>query len=304
MATRRNKRFDKRALVRLTSWGTGAAVALMVAVLTSFSSTGSQRMGFAVAALTQGAEPQPVTVARLTPRPSDTDGERRRLNEAIRLLAADRDRLLTRVASIERNLDDMTGSIKRQAEQPPLPQISGPRTETTASLPEIPATAPPATAAARPTAATVSPFPQDVPEWIANRPDPWPNTSVAFEMAPAAFDAPTQVASAPTAPATAEPPPAAPAATRTEFGVDIGGGSNLDEVRALWNAARAQHTRLLGGLRPIVSIRGARTGAVDMRLIVGPLANASAAAKLCASLGAADVMCSTRPFEGERLAVR
>lgn len=301
--------------MRLATWGTSAAVALMVAALITFSNSGSQRTGLAVAGLTQG-ESQLVTTAQLTARSSDLDAEKRRLDDAIRLLAADRDRLLTRVASLERNLDDITGSIRRQAEQPPLPQIPGRRSNATTSLPEIPAIDPPMTmAAAMPAATAVSPVPQNVPEWMNKRPEPWPSTSVAFEMAPLPTDPPIVVASAPPAPTPAPAPEIAPTVTeappaasppapaaKNEFGVDIGSGATLDEVRALWNMAKARNAGLLGNLRPIVSARKDRAG--ELRLIVGPLPNAAAAAKLCINLGAADVMCSTRPFEGERLAAR
>ncbi len=309
MATRRNQGFDRRTIVRLATWGTSAAVALMVAALITFSSSGAQRTGLAVAGLTQ-VESQLVATAQPNARPSDSDAEKRRLDDAIRLLAADRDRLLTRVASLERNLDDITGSIRRQAEQPPLPQIPSRRSDATTSLPEIPAIDPPmTTAAATPAAPAASTPSQNLPEWMGKGPQPWPSTSVAFEMAPLPPDPPTVVASAPAAPTVApaapEPPPAAspPAqAAKNEFGVDIGGGATLDEVRALWNMAKARNAGLLGNLRPIVSARKDRAG--ELRLIVGPLPNAAAAAKLCINLGAADVMCSTRPFEGERLAAR
>ena len=87
---------------------------------------------------------------------------------------------------------------------------------------------------------------------------------------------------------------------RTEFGVDIGSGSDLEQVRVLWNAAKTQHGRLLGNLHPVVVKRKDAGGKTDYRLVVGPLANAGAAAKLCATLGTANVICSTRPYHGGR----
>lgn len=293
MATRIGIGFDKRGLVWLTSWATAAAVSLTLAGLATVSSSGTQRM----ATLTANDEPQRDTIAQIIPRLTDVESERRRLNEAIRLLAADRDRLLARVASVERNLDDMTGSIQRQgAAAGPMPQNSSlqPATRAAASAPDLPAPAP---------AMSAVPAAPEPPGWLADAPKPWPSLSSGFEMAPVP-QAPTRMAAAPAASAAAEPPAATLPATRTEFGVDIGSGSNLNEVRALWNAAKAEHPRLLGGLRPIVAVREDKTGATDMRLIVGPLANAGAAARLCASLGAADVMCSTRPFVGDNLPAR
>jgi hypothetical protein len=281
---------DKVGLVRLTSWATAATVAITVAALASLSATGSQRLDAAVASLT-GGEARQLT-AELAARSTEVEAERRRLNEAIRLLASDRDRLLTRVGSIERNLDDITGSISRQSAPPrAMPESSSLQPDKTEAAPEQ---APPAVAA------TQRRRPADLPPWLANAPEPWPSPTVATEIAPPPPPAPTPPARLAAIPAEAPPPP--PSATRTEFGVDIGSGSNMDEVKALWNAAKAHHGRLIGNLRPIVAMREDRTGAVDMRLIVGPLTNAGAAAKLCASLGAADVMCSTRPYEGQRLA--
>lgn len=290
MDARENIPADKVGLVRLTSWATAAALALTVAALASLSATGSQRLGVAVAAFTGGETPQART--QLASRTTDIENERRRLNDAIRLLASDRDRLITRVGSIERNLDDITGSIARQppTARPPMPASSSMQPGVTSVAPEQPFPGTTEAAPRRPA--------QTLP-WLADAPEPWPHPSVAAEFAPPPPAAPAPLARLAAIPAEAPPPP--PSATRTEFGVDIGSGSNLEEVRALWKAAKAQHGRVLGNLRPIVASREDRTGGVDMRLIVGPLANASAAAKLCASLGAADVMCSTRPYQGERL---
>lgn len=295
-------RFDAAALVRLTSWGTAAAVSITIAMLATISSGGSQRMGVAIAALTGDGEPRQVTAAQLVAQPADVESERRRLNEAIRLLAADRDRLLTRVVSIERNLDDITGSISRQAAgSQPLPAIPSLQPAPSAAAPEASAAPVPQPPAPPPSSAA--------PGWISPGPAPWPSPSAAMEIAPLP---PTPREPPATRVAAVPPPTAAPAATPdapatitgTGFGVDIGGGSDLEEVTALWNAAKTQHPRLLAGLRPIYSVRPDRMGNSEMRLIIGPLPNAGAAARLCATLGAADVMCSTRPFEGQRLVVR
>ncbi len=45
-----------------------------------------------------------------------------------------------------------------------------------------------------------------------------------------------------------------------------------------------------------------RTKAVELRLIVGPLANAEAAARICATLSAARRYCQPVAYEGQRLA--
>jgi hypothetical protein len=110
---------------------------------------------------------------------------------------------------------------------------------------------------------------------------------------------PAAVAAAPSAP---EPPE--PVATKPAFGVDIGGAPTLAAMRTAWDRIRRNHASLLDGLRPVIAIRDGRGGQVDLRLVVGPIGNAAAAARLCASLAAAGLSCQPTMFEGQRLASR
>jgi hypothetical protein len=273
MDTHDHRRLRPAGILRLTSWATAATAALALAALASITPTGSERVNVAIAALT-GGDARPATPA--VARKGELETDRRSLNEALRLLAADRDRLMTRITSLERNLEDITGSIKNQAARaasadtglpiPPIPDIPTLNMEEPSSKRS------------------------DVPAWMSNQPTPASDAG-----APASFPA------VPAARVAAAPAEAQPAASRNEFGVDIGSGSTLEDVRVLWNAAKSQYGKLIGNLRPIVVRREDRAGNPDLRLVIGPLANAGAAAKLCATLGAADVMCSTRPYQGERL---
>lgn len=283
----RDDRFDGVAIVRLTSWATAAAIALGVAVLASLTPTGSQRIGTAIAALA-GREVRPP--AQLAAQQAEIEKDRRSLNEALRLLALDRDRLMTRVGSIERNLDDITGSIKSQIAARPAPETN--------SLQDPPNQDPPNVDALP--AITARTSRTDLPDWLANVPEPWPSPSSAMEFAPGPSSSP----SAPSMHVGALPqaqPMAPTVVSRTEFGVDIGSGSDLNQVRMLWTAAKARYGRTFGNLRPIVVRQEDRAGNPDYRLVIGPLSNASAAARLCATLSAADTVCSTRPYQGERL---
>ena len=92
--------------------------------------------------------------------------------------------------------------------------------------------------------------------------------------------------------------------TQTEFGIDIGGGASVDALRALWVSSRNSHAAQFDKLRPIVGIREVRPGFVELRLIVGPLADAAAAARLCAALGPHGRTCKPAVFDGQRLALR
>lgn len=313
-----NRRVDMPALIRLTSWGTAAALALTLAVVTSLSATGSRRAGVAVAALTGREEPpRQVAIAQLVPRPSDLEGETRRLNEAIRLLAADRDRLLTRVGSLERNLDDMTGSVSRAAgaskpmpadpEPPALPPVSSlqPAPPKTAAPPLLMPTPVPTAEATVPES-----FLTTMTASLPGRTRGWPSAHAAVAAAPPGAPATTPVPGrvAATAPAGAATGPAdttrtGSIGTKTEFGVDIGSAGDLDTLQAIWTETKARHGALVNGLRPVVVVREGKAGGTELRLVIGPFSNASAAAKLCAQLGAADILCSAGKFDGQRLAL-
>src|SRR5215475_6309796 len=124
------KPFDLRALLRLATWGCVAAVALMLAVLSS--SMGTKHQAFAPSTAT----PQvPAATVQLTTRQTEPDKATRQLSEAVSGLAADRDRLVARIASLERNLEDVTGSIKQQAALQPAPAQTSVHAPTTAPAP-------------------------------------------------------------------------------------------------------------------------------------------------------------------------
>jgi hypothetical protein len=89
-----------------------------------------------------------------------------------------------------------------------------------------------------------------------------------------------------------------------KFAVDLGSATNFDALRGLWNATRSGHAALFEGLLPLVAVReNSRSRTAELRLIVGPLADADAAAKLCATLTAAHRACQPTPFEGRPFAL-
>ena len=94
-------------------------------------------------------------------------------------------------------------------------------------------------------------------------------------------------------------------ATKTEFGVDVGGNASIDGLRSLWSALKSGQPALFDGLRPVIAVReGQKPGAIELRLIAGPLPNASIAARLCAALGGANQPCQPTVFDGQRLALQ
>jgi hypothetical protein len=207
----------------------------------------------------------------------------RRLSEVVVTLGSDRDQLVARIGSLERSLEDMTGALHRQAL--PIPaEPAEPLPATTASPAAPSATQPP----------LPQPRPQEAPQ---------PEAAMASAPSAAAGAPPSDPAAAarPGAPAR-EAPDAEPAAAR-EFGVDIGGATRFDRLRALWHSTRNANPALLEGLHPITAVRESKSGGVDLRLIVGPLASTEAATQLCAALVAARRHCQMTTFEGQPLAL-
>ncbi|MDR3466204.1 MAG: hypothetical protein P4M07_09695 [Xanthobacteraceae bacterium] len=147
-------------------------------------------------------------------------------------------------------------------------------------------------------------------EKVADKPQPKTEARTALP------DPRLQVANAPPAPQdTAAPAATAPAATaqpvpevpvqRTEFGVDLGGANSLDGLRGLWQGLVKADPALLTPLRPIVAIRERSNGlGMQLRLVAGPLIDAAAAARICASLAENDRSCETTVFDGQRLSFR
>ena len=144
---------DRRALW-LGSWGVGAVAAVVVAVMANQTQFGWKRDQMAATDLSQRAQ-QIQNVANQTER------EARRLASAIDTLNSDRDRLYTRVSSLEQGLDSVTGSIARvtSAAVSPAPVTPAPATELRAVQNPAPTVAPVTTqtAAATPDKPSASP---------------------------------------------------------------------------------------------------------------------------------------------------
>jgi hypothetical protein len=226
-----------------------------------------------------------VTQAEFAPR-ADAEALKRetvRLETQVRELAADRERLNARIATLEQNLSDMTGSIKRD-----LAAV----TAATTPAPVAPATAP----AARP---QLVPVPQSAP---SDEPD--------GDDAKQA-DAQPQSSQPQVAPPLGDPIPLPPMriaaaavgdSAGSGIGIDLGGARSMEIMQARWAAVKANFGPLLNGLRPLVA-HDTRPKMIPYRLIVGPLPNAAAAAQVCARFAASKVTCRTTKFAGEQLSL-
>lgn len=268
-----------QGLLRLAGWGVAATAALLFAVIAANSTSGRDRLSGAFAGITgtqaaEAAKAEAAQAAQLA-RLAANEGDTRRLIEIVRSLAGDRERLLTRLSAIERSLEDVTGSIQKQAAVTPPPPPQQPAKPPTAA-PELP----PKTAATP------------------------PQTVVPAEptAAPPPAEAPNKVASVPPAVGVPdlEPIPPRPAA-----GVDIGGAKDFDGLRTLWNALTTNHLGLFEGLHPIVAVReNSKSRTAELRLIAGPLTDVESASQICTTLAAAKRYCRLVPFEGQPLALQ
>lgn len=316
-----------------------------------------------------GPPSYPIITARVstTPPPAQpviqkpqgaSEFEVARLNDAIRDLASERDRLAARVETLEQSVGDITASISAAKKpavaapetQKPEPQLAkapepaagnerpnpsaspAPSAPTPAPKPQsfFPLTTPPITDAAK--AAADEPVPPaeershahmspvgkvERPGRVAKTATPLKTkhykTRMHKELPPPLAAKP---AFAPPQPVAASGPqtqiahilpqqqPEVTGAMKTEFGVDLGGETSLDGLRARWASIKGNHGAALEGLHPLVRVReGSRPGTVELHLVAGPLANAGTAARVCASLQNKGITCRASEFDGQRLSL-
>lgn len=92
--------------------------------------------------------------------------------------------------------------------------------------------------------------------------------------------------------------------TRSQFGADLGPAASLNEVRARWIKLMEKFGSIMTGYEPVITAQDSARG-VELRLVIGPFANVTEAANLCARLQAAGLNgCSPAPYDGQRLALR
>jgi hypothetical protein len=97
-----------RDLWRIALWGMAAGASLSIVAYAGSTGIGRERTKVAMADFHDILIPSGMMPARPL-----TAQEGRRLAETVRVLAADRDRLVSRIATLEHGLDDVTGSIAK-----------------------------------------------------------------------------------------------------------------------------------------------------------------------------------------------
>jgi hypothetical protein len=285
--------FDWPGLNRLAAWGVTAATALVIAVLSARTDTGAGRLASALSTSEDGGDSAiavPV-VAEAPARPAfDAEAELKQVSEQIRGLAADRERLLGRLTSLERNIEDVTGSISRQisdVREATMSLSSAVKSPQQSSRSTPPPAEPPAVSAPA-TQPAATPY-------VFQRP-PAPPPYLAQSIRTAMLPVPGHSSAAP-----ATDPAASP--LRARYGVDLGGATSLAALRALWSSLSGSLGPLMANLHPIVAVRdGSRPDAAEVRLVAGPLPDERAAANLCAILASGGRPCRTALYEGQPLA--
>lgn len=320
-----------RAWWRLGAWGCGAAIAVAAAIVVSHSDVGAQRLRDALAIFNAPVQAEPVllTAAQAIPRNLDAESRTLKLSEAVRVLIADRDRLITRIASLERSLDDLPGASKAAPAPAPAQRNVDAESETR-QLSE----------AVRVLTADRDRLLTRIVSLERNLGDMTGAIRVAPVPAQRSFDAESEMrrlaeavrvltadqdrltariasldrnlgdlsgaSKATPAPVQrfVESETAADerATTRVKFGVDLGAAASMEMLHAQWAVAKTNHARLFEGLYPVVGVGESKPGVPELRLIVGPLTDVAAAAKLCAALAAVRTSCRTAVFDGQRLA--
>lgn len=325
------EQYDRRKLWQLGSWAAATLGALTFAFLAAQSSN-AMRSDLA------SANELVLKNLQLAEAAVQRETEARRLTSAIDILNADRDRLYARVTGLEQGLDLVTGSIKRTtplgpapfvssappiigvpetviAQPPPAQPLSTPAPRTAIDETPAPAKEDKVSNVVQPTKDVAMPQPS-ASAIVIPEPKKPPEGPQATTTAPDIISAGPSVAAAPPAPTAspivtaaipaAEPSPAEIApevpATKTEFGVDLGTASSLEGLRALWRGVQISNRKLMTPLRPIVSLKERSGLGIQLRLVAGPLADAAAAARICAVLNESDRPCETAFFDGQRLA--
>jgi hypothetical protein len=331
---------DRRALWRLGSWGLATVGAVVVALLASQSSFGLRREQMASADLAHHSQ-QIQSVAtesqsearRLASAIETLNSDRDRLYARVTVLEQGLDTVTGAIA----RQNSAPASPQAATAVPATPEPPQPASQ---NPPPAPVVSPVAAAAAKPaekppsdaapakdsspaTVALAAPAPQDSSQnspavtpatpLMASKsmlapPDAPAGKLVASETPMSAITAspmPEVVALAPSADGAERDSPRV-AVQRTEFGVDVGGANSLGGLRALWRGLlKSKSNAPLAALRPIIVVKESNSGlGMQLRLVAGPLADAAAAAKICAALLESQRPCETTVFDGQRLAVK
>lgn len=249
--------FTMQRLRRLSVWGSSAACALLVVVLASRTPTGAERITLAL----NGGE---VKVAEEPPPAFNAEAVTERLGEAVRGLAANDAEIKTRLAAVEQDMTDVTGSVTKQIA---AAQAAG-TTRRSDDGPTVMATAAETTALATP----------DAPPRVAA-------ALLAAIQPPVGAALPTI--------------PRAEFGVDIGSGLTV---QALRTRWAAMSGAHPELFAGLEPVISVKEVPHANR--VELRLVAGPIAQPAAATQLCTALTALGQFCQPTFFDGQHLTLR
>jgi hypothetical protein len=250
-------------LWREASWISAAAAALLIALFSGRDDASEQRAAIV----------QPVTVIAKTataPAPYSVELDAtRQVGQRVRELTDDLTRITTRLASVERSIDDLTNTVMQQNQAnkdtnaKALPAWTNDEgvTSSVASVPPL-------------------------------------NTSPPAE---------TGLSSPPIVSAAAIPDARADGATGSSpaYGADLGSAISVKALNTRWTEIRSAHAEIFENLRPVAAVKdNPRTNRVELRLVIGSFASHAEAAKLCTSLAISHINCQPVMLDGQQIALQ
>lgn len=245
-------------------WAASAFFALGLVVYTSTTNRGGERLAALPGALGeligQAQGPSPSQLASIVNQEVDT------VREETRRLIAERARLEQRLARLERDVDDVTGSTRRGNDVTGSIAPSEPRV---AARDSAPLSLPAARDGGRPSELPIARSGQG---------------SADNDLASASGGITL--------------------ATRSQFGLDLGSENTMTALRLRWQRLSERNKAALARLEPLVAIRDGINGQPVLYLVAGPLNDVADAAALCAQLRQLNVNCQPTVYDGQRLALR
>jgi hypothetical protein len=263
--------FTMQSLCRIALWGTTAATALLVAILTSRSDAGSQRIATTPGA-THGA-----------PRQFDAESAARQLTQAVRGQSEKATPPAAEGAT-------QTGDLKTAN----APAANAPEADA------LGADAPAANSAAVPPPWSAGDLPEAgmASSTAAAAPVVPPFAGLPSRL-PVIFDAPSPRQATSALTGAAEGPQSA------AYAVDLGSAVSIQTLKARWSGTRSAHPQLFVGLQAVATLKEIpRSRRAELRLVVGPLPSPGAAVELCATLASFRVSCQPTNFDGQHLALQ
>jgi hypothetical protein len=249
--------FTMQRLRRLSVWGSTAACALLIATLASRTPTG---MGRITLALNGGGAKQ----ADAALPPFNAEAATERLGAAVRGLAANDVEIKTRLAAVEQDMTDVTGSVTKQI--------------------------------AAVEAAKTTQHSDDGPTVIATANE---TTALATPDAPPRVAAALLAAIQPPVGAAMPTIPRAEFGVDIGSGLTI---SALRTRWAAMSAAHPELFAGLEPVISVKEVPHANR--VELRLVAGPIAQPAAATQLCTALSALGQFCQPTFFDGQHLTLR